>query len=790
MDHLESPHNPLFPPRNIPVLNSVPYDKLDFFGYPSRCGFNESRLLAGDFSQDLSNQMAGFLQNWLYFGVLWEVLGDAGSQDRFVEPDMDFEHGRVSTTMLEDSVCLRLSEPLIKDTIQRIRHCLTRLHTFCCLASTTDDTRAFAAKWSLPAEVDLSFRVLGTYLWPAFFWNTDYCLFFPVGYSTLLRMKDLGWCLSEITMLAGHFSPSALEYISTLPRLANGLDHSTCGSTLCVARQLNIATYETKHASPNCTCEHIWSPLKQVLRILGKRQIPLLSMDISDRGDINLHVESYIEGQDYVAFSHVWSDGLGNPVTNSLPRCQYCRLKKLLDGLCATTTTWHLVNTAQFDAVYRRYRNRSVRFWLDTLCIPVDSKYAKERLTALQLMKETYQLAKRVLILDSELESHATHSPVETFMRVSICGWMRRLWTLQEGALGVRLYVKLKDGYTDLEAAHEAWVGWPSYRKKTGRIRWDVLSDVRQTLRSHTAMSIDASTFYWKLRILRAAFALPHPQRHLVGITMPHLFRPGDPLRVNAAIMEAFSASIYRSTSREDDEFTCLASLLTWDITKLREMPIDERMHHLLSSQTTLPQSLIFLAGPRIDKDGWRWAVSRFGNHGYKQLNVRNFDVTPGTVNTGGFTVDLCCILHSRGFDSNIPDEFVIQMHDNLGGAWIRVTRHEDQHQNHPKEVQNSAYGQHGPYFAVLFFLPFLLNGINSVSANFANVRAAAAVVSIFETQCDIFNADVSVNCSVEYLAHLDVLEVDAACVMQNRNANCKVFEERAWCLKRKRTVV
>lgn len=62
------------------------------------------------------------------------------------------------------------------------------------------------------------------------------------------------------------------------------------------------------------------------------------------------------------------------------------------------------------------------------------------------MMKETYEKAHKVLVLDAELEAVPLGDTVEMMLRVCLSGWMRRLWTLQEGVLAAHLYVKFQDG--------------------------------------------------------------------------------------------------------------------------------------------------------------------------------------------------------------------------------------------------------------------------------------------------------------------------------------------------------
>ncbi len=74
MDHLSKPENP-FKPLAIPFLGAPHYDGGDFAGYPERMGFNIEIMPLGLVRDKSLDDVAAFLQMWLYFGTLKEVLG-------------------------------------------------------------------------------------------------------------------------------------------------------------------------------------------------------------------------------------------------------------------------------------------------------------------------------------------------------------------------------------------------------------------------------------------------------------------------------------------------------------------------------------------------------------------------------------------------------------------------------------------------------------------------------------------------------------------------------------------
>ncbi|KAF8346761.1 hypothetical protein F5887DRAFT_1073429 [Amanita rubescens] len=96
----------------------------------------------------------------------------------------------------------------------------------------------------------------------------------------------------------------------------------------------------------------------------------------------------------YIAFSHVWADGLGNPHTNALPRCQ---LRRLRDHATELDRIHNLASTSESADL-------PVALWLDTLCIPVNPSAKAYRKKAIQLLGKTFNEADAVLALD-----HTSH---------------------------------------------------------------------------------------------------------------------------------------------------------------------------------------------------------------------------------------------------------------------------------------------------------------------------------------------------------------------------------------------
>ncbi|KAH7078404.1 hypothetical protein FB567DRAFT_533844 [Paraphoma chrysanthemicola] len=246
------------------------------------------------------------------------------------------------------------------------------------------------------------------------------------------HMLENGWCPHQVKHLSELYHHKVFSYLSKLQRSPHRLaDHKNCSShEACVAYNTDPTSYTIRHTTPDCACLHVSTPYEDLVQIIRQGDIPLISIEVgSDSTALpKVRVHSRSRESKYVAISHVWMDGMGNPKANSLPVCQ---INSLHANLLA------LQGFLDMD-------KGPILFWMDTLCIPVGREEMLLRLIQVDKMASIYKGAVTSLVLDAELmatvagtdtDPSSRRLSVETRARLSCSVWMSRCWTLQEGEL-------------------------------------------------------------------------------------------------------------------------------------------------------------------------------------------------------------------------------------------------------------------------------------------------------------------------------------------------------------------
>lgn len=231
------------------------------------------------------------------------------------------------------------------------------------------------------------------------------------------RMKANNWCLARTTSVLP-YDTVALYFKSVLPSYEL-TPHMECESIFCSRQSHDVNSLHAQHDVNTCDglCQLLFVDEQELVHILSSDGIPGISCVMKEGGALNYEVVD-ITGRDYIAISHVWSHGLGNPSQNALPICQVIRLFNLI----------------------RHISSPNVLLWIDTLSVPVNLKYKRIAITRLRTV---YQEAQGVLVIDRHLACVGKDTQ-ERQVQLLSSEWMRRLWTLQEGRLATRLYVQFR----------------------------------------------------------------------------------------------------------------------------------------------------------------------------------------------------------------------------------------------------------------------------------------------------------------------------------------------------------
>ena len=264
---------------DVPFLcdGEYAYDGFGWTGFPERRGFDEERIRRGDFGDKTSREAIGFLQGWLFIGVIKEVFEPCGINVDVKEFVREDENGGrlVSTFRLPKYIWYWLASetvawlsdssqiPRIKSFLQRVNSIINDLVRLDRVASLFPDftlplqpSGPTNELWDRPwCKILLSIVILAEHIDSAFQdlhdslcnelkssggmnWELS-----RLGYDLL---AEVGWCLGEIFNLRqGTPNVACLYYISFFDRKPLRRDHSRCSQERCIANQIDDDRYET-----------------------------------------------------------------------------------------------------------------------------------------------------------------------------------------------------------------------------------------------------------------------------------------------------------------------------------------------------------------------------------------------------------------------------------------------------------------------------------------------------------------------------------------------------------------
>ena len=588
MDHLPPIVEHSYPPPKIPCLCSPhDYDGKGILQFPERVGWEidpENGPIRVDSSKSSIDSPAVLLQLWLYFGTL---------HDYFKIGDLDFHWEdyvqTVDSELLVTSARLRGHLDKLKARAEGMNaglcHQRQELVTNCLRIVFCFFKKYFPAsfrpnRWKVSSVLspDLSTSIIvlaetltnaAKQIWPL---PRDSAPVGQINYHVTWnplqdRFRERGWCPSDIKMLYQEVDKTGLFLASLLKRpFSQYLQHGKCSESECLALQISDSDYETKHAETcpkDSSCTTVTIDQGSLSRILFSGGIPILYISLSSEDMISqVHVLNHnTHPRDFIAISHVWAHGLGNPIENALPSCQLYRL----NDLCSSSSP----NIGKRPA-----------FWIDTLCIPVAVPGARK--LAIRRLSSTFQLAVKVLVLDADLQRSSKNcSRTELATRVTCCGWVRRLWTLQEtvmaegGAKAKKVDICFRDGALALNS-----IGGKNVNSfhNTEHAVWKFFSSIPQFMSRDRAFD------------------------------------------------SLMSALRYRTTSKKEDEALCIASILGFSQEQMKaiagEGTAEARMQKMYTFIEEIPASVLFNRSSRkLEQNGFGWApASLLGSGNYFDL--------------------------------------------------------------------------------------------------------------------------------------------------------------------------
>ena len=449
MDHLDYPLNTDIDHLRIPFLcdNEAEYDCGPYSTYPVRKGWTDE-IKISQWLQCSDEDLARRVQLWLYFGLLSEFCGFLVPRAIFRHFDASTGALRISTARLPQLIDSR-RQTLWSGRSKDIRELLEEALRFSDLVEAHVISRQ-----SLLSLVSCSVRVLIQTLNSAQGLNIGmmssvqryqagrrWPLRFSVGIlegwkisipkAIEYRMIDLGWCPFQFADLKRKLSCNVVYYVSGLPT-TGAVSHACCNDSRCIAYNVDESQYTPRHdvhCSP-ANCANIGITTATVAAIIRDNGIPLLSCCQSLEGKLRIDLIRAEPGTRYIAISHVWSGGLGNPVQNELPECEVRQLNHRIRKLRSK-----LSKRFRIDEYISP--GKPMLFWMDTFCIPVGESVRIARKMAINSMAEIYSGADAVLVLDPDLQKLIYHNmePEQSLTRVLCSSWMSRCWTSWKLAL-------------------------------------------------------------------------------------------------------------------------------------------------------------------------------------------------------------------------------------------------------------------------------------------------------------------------------------------------------------------
>lgn len=563
----------------VPFLaQNIQYDGLGWETFPERAGYawlQTPAMTVQDLSRYaqsiLQSELQAFVQAWIYFGLLQEVYGAQYRVEDFLVPSEDDSGLVVTTTNLETQPAAVMTEG-IEQLLKNAERKADLWDAFAVIEGGRWDSILLSIRVLIEA-LSQSSRIQGQ----PYDGRHSICAPVSQNMSTkrytngaaarairnhMLKQRNV-WCPRQLDVLFEQRSYNEMVYLTGIKRIERpDVDHGNCvGRPTCVANNIPIgAEFITKHTTIGCTCANIQAPGSQRSNILIRGGIPVLRCTQRDLEPPELRFVPLSPSLKFVAISHLWADGLGNPFENSLPCCQ---LTRLMRSALKALPSWVPGGASVVKGAVRREKVLVVHIWLDVYCIPAqlsrrdlrDSAMQRQekqlKAKAIARMGTTYALAAAVLVLDYELErSQLVPNDQRSRTLIHLSAWNTRCWTYQEYTFAQNTFFQSKDSLVTLQQAQDQNAFYSPYEPfQILRVR-DVFSSSKE----------DAYT----------------------------------------AFNRAWNSLAIRNTTQWNDIILVLAILLDLSAGQVSSFHIAWKIKALLATQTRLPLSMLFVSMKRL----------------------------------------------------------------------------------------------------------------------------------------------------------------------------------------------
>lgn len=347
MDLLLTPSNPSFPAQPVPF-------------FPDKTSWSGTLFLTHNIHRNLQtfeqldalsqDALHGFLQNWLFFGLLAEMFAlneypeegmhvldpaDAKREREMLYRECIVEKGiggeknqKVLTgrkaldsgqLMIERTrlaaakvgsmqrrleyldLCLQLvarqfaMPEVVGKVDHHVRYSIAALGELFAMAISKA-----ATTFKIPVQAKSSVQA----------WQSEYI---AEGGELEKKLIMHGWCPSELEKIRSEIAGlNTLHYVSRLKKAGPRRDHTGCHKFRCLAFQIQLGQYRPAHAKPECVdCELEHVDIDGVLRILQQTDsYPVLAAESHSKTHAHwleqkVQVEPFAEDLPYVAISHV-----------------------------------------------------------------------------------------------------------------------------------------------------------------------------------------------------------------------------------------------------------------------------------------------------------------------------------------------------------------------------------------------------------------------------------------------------------------------------------------------------